>query len=61
MNCWVLPILSNWRDGKGGKWERRGGSRDTKTDGLREKENSTHESNICPLFCIIMLRLSDWT
>lgn len=38
-------------DGKGGERERRG-SRDTKTDGLIEKENSTPQSNICPLFCI---------
>lgn len=39
-----------WKGRETGK--KRGGSRDTKTDGLIEKENSTPQSNICPLFCI---------
>lgn len=53
-SCYVLSILSasSQRDGKGGKCERRGGNRDTKAVNLIEKEKSTPQSNICPLFCI---------
>lgn len=52
----VLPVLSNrsQRDGQGGKRERRGGSRDTKTVDSIKKEKSATQSNICPLFCITM-------
>lgn len=53
-SCYVLSILSasSQRDGKGGKCEKRGGNRDTKAVNLIEKEKSTPQSNICPLFCI---------